>query len=431
LIFPRPSAVYLRIISSAVLAQALLSAGNFLVGLMLIRRTPPDQYGYYVLIVTAVLLLTSLQGAFIQPSMVKCLASAEIDERRDFIGGVYREQQRFLFFLASACALLLAVLWFFGVVGGSLALIVLAGITATMAAIYREFFRMVLFSYRLPMEALKVDTCYVILLLGGAFLATRTATPAVAAALALTVAAAAGGWLFARVLRRREGWNPHSAPGIIKSLAPMGTWALIGAAIHWTFSQGYVYLVAGTLDVTAVATLAATRLLMMPVNLMSSGIGSMTFPIVTNWLQYHPVRSVFHRLCMVAGAIACLAIVYFAVMWFLRDWIFAHVIKGVFPQRDTLLLLWSAVFLFMAVRDQMLYLPAAKGHFRIMAGLTLATAVLSLVISYVGMRFFGVVGALIGILAGEAFNILGFVALSLIEVRRAEAAVPAAGAEAQ
>jgi O-antigen/teichoic acid export membrane protein len=118
-------------------------------------------------------------------------------------------------------------------------------------------------------------------------------------------------------------------------------------------------------------------------------------------------------------------------MWFLRDWIFAHVIKGVFPQRDTLLLLWSAVFLFMAVRDQMLYLPAAKGHFRIMAGLTLATAVLSLVISYVGMRFFGVVGALIGILAGEAFNILGFVALSLIEVRRAEAAAPAAGAAAQ
>jgi O-antigen/teichoic acid export membrane protein len=81
----------------------------------------------------------------------------------------------------------------------------------------------------------------------------------------------------------------------------------------------------------------------------------------------------------------------------------------------------------MAVRDQMLYLPAAKGHFRIMAGLTLATAVLSLLISYVGMRLFGVIGALIGVLSGEAFNILGFIALSLIEVRKADIEARAEG----
>jgi O-antigen/teichoic acid export membrane protein len=425
---PRPSAAYLRIISSAVLAQALLSAGNFLVGLMLIRWAPQEQYGYYVLIVTAVLLLTALQGAFLQPSMVKCLASAEREERRDFVGGVYREQQQWLAVLAGLAAVVLAALWLFGVVSGPIALIVVAGIIATVAAIYREFFRMVLFSYHLPMQALKVDICYVALLLGGAFAATHTATPAISAALSLAFAALVGGWLFSRILRGREGWNRRGLPGAFKSVAPLGAWALAGAAIHWTFSQGYVYLVAGTLDVTAVATLAATRLLMMPVNLMSSGIGSMTFPIVTRWLQHHSVRSVFYRLSMVAGSIAALAMVYFLVMWFLRDWIFGHVIKGVFAQRDTLLILWSAVFLLMAVRDQMMYLPAAKGHFRIMAGLTLATAILSLVISFVGMHLFGVVGALIGVLAGEAFNILGFIALSLREVRAADAAARAAGA---
>ena len=89
-------------ISSAMLSQALLSAGNFAVGLMLIRRTPHDQYGYYVLIVTAVQLMTQLQIAFIQPSMVRRVAAGERAERRDFIGGAYREQRRRALLAAAA-----------------------------------------------------------------------------------------------------------------------------------------------------------------------------------------------------------------------------------------------------------------------------------------------------------------------------------------
>jgi hypothetical protein len=44
------------------------------------------------------------------------------------------------------------------------------------------------------------------------------------------------------------------------------------------------------------------------------------------------------------------------------------------------------------------------------------------------MHLFGVVGALVGVLAGEAFNILGFVALSLREIRLARGNEPVAGA---
>jgi O-antigen/teichoic acid export membrane protein len=286
--------------------------------------------------------------------------------------------------------------------------------------LYREYFRMVLLAYRLPMQALKVDIFYVTFLGTGAYLATLTPVPAMTAAITLAFAALVGGWLLSRMVWRHEGWNIRGAPGVLAEVAPLGTWAVVGAAIHWTFAQGYIYLVAGTLDVTAVATISATRLLMMPVNLMSSGIGSMTFPTVSKWLQDYPVRAVFHRLSLLAAGIAGLAMLYFVIMWFLREWVFTYVIKGHFEHRDTLLLLWSAVFLLMAVRDQMLYLPAARGRFRIMAWLTLLTAIVSLLISYVCMRMFGMVGALVGVLSGEAFNIVGFIALSLREIRHAD-----------
>ena len=403
-------------ISSAMLGQAVLSAGNFLVGLLLIRRTPHVQYGYYVLIITAVQLLTGLQVAFIQPSLVRCLAGADRAARRDFVGGAYREQRRQITLLAAGATFLSLGLWFWKILDDVIAPIVLAAIFALLATLYREYFRMVLLAYRIPLQALKVDAFYVVVLCAGAYLSTLTAAPAMMAALSLGLAGAVGGWLLSRMVWRHEGWVIHGSPHVFTEMAPMGKWAVAGAAIHWTFSQGFIYIVAGTLGVTAVATISATRLLLSPVNLMSFGLGSMTFPTVSRWLQDQPVREVFRRLSWLAAGIAALGALYVIVMWFFRDWIFIHVTKGRFEHRDTLLLLWSAVFLLMSVRDQMLFLPAACGRYRIMAWLTLATAIFSLVTCYVCMRLFGVVGALVGVLAGEAFNILGFVALSLREI---------------
>jgi O-antigen/teichoic acid export membrane protein len=404
-------------ISSAMLSQALLSAGNFAVGLLLIRRTPHAQYGYYVLIITAVQLLTQLQLAFIQPSLVRCLAVADRDARRDFVGGAYREQRRWVLTLAAAAAVLLVGLWYLNVIDDSTAPIIVAAIFAALSTLYREYFRMVLLAYRIPLKALQVDVFYVAVLCAGAYVATLTSAPATIAALTLGLAAAVGGWLLSRMVWQHEGWVLHGSPRIFSEMAPLGTWAVVGAAIHWTFAQGFIYIVAGTLGVAAVATISATRLLLMPVNLMASGLGSMTFPTVSRWLQHHPVRDVFKRLSWLAAGIAGLGGLYVIVMWFSRDWIFTYVTKGQFEHRDTLLALWSAVFLLMAVRDQMLFLPAARGRYRIMAWLTLATAIFSLVTCYVCMRLFGVVGALVGVLSGEAFNVFGFIALSLREIR--------------
>jgi O-antigen/teichoic acid export membrane protein len=394
----------------------VLSACNFLVGLLLIRRTEHAQYGLYVLIVTGVQLLTQAQGAFIGPALVRCLASAELAERRDFVGGAYREQRRRLVLLAIAATVVLAGLWCFKLVATPLVPLCIAAIAAALCTLYREYFRMVLFAYRLPLQALKADILYITLLSIGAYLATLTAAPAIVAAMALALAGAVGGWLLSRMVWQHEGWAIKGAPRIIAELAPLGTWALIGAAIHWSFSQGFIYVVAGTLGVTAVATISATRLLLMPVNLMATGLGSMTFPTVSRWLQHHRVGDVFKRLSLLAGGIGGLALLYELVMWIFRNWIFTHVVKGQFAHRDTLILLWSGVFLLMAMRDQMMYLPAARGRFRVMAWLTLLTAIFSLTTCYVCMRLFGVAGALMGVLAGEAVNILGFLALSMREI---------------
>jgi O-antigen/teichoic acid export membrane protein len=408
---------FLRLFSSGVAMQALLSAANFGVGLLLIRYTSDAQYGSYILVYNAVLLLTSLQNAFIQPSMVNRLARSDKPQRAGLIGGLYREQRQAVAYASVIATVVVVGLCLAQVITLHIALLVVAAIAAVAATLYREFFRMVLLNFRLASAVLGADSVYVCLLVLGVVAATFTPAPAVAAVLALAFSAWVGGLKLSQSQWKYEPWNTDGAKGVIRDIAPVAMWSAGGAAVHWAFSQGYSYLVAGTLNITAVAAIGASRLLMMPINLLSSGIGSLMLPLAAGWLRDRGPAFVFRRLLLFAGGVAMLAMCYFAIMWVLRDWISVHVLKKQFAERDVLLLFWSAIFLVMVLRDQLIYLPVAQGHFRMLMALTTISAISSLAVSYVCMRHQGVIGALIGVLAGEVINVVGIVALSIRDLR--------------
>jgi len=404
---------FARLLTSAVVSQALLSASNFAIGLILIRRTTDVQYGYYILSYNAILLLASLQNAFFNPPLAIRMNRLDRLGRGDLVGGLYREQRRILPALGAITVVIALGLWYARVLDANTGPLVLITVAAALAILHREYFRMVLFAHRRPHDVLLTDIFYVALIVSGVFAATFTPAPAVIAIFTLTLAATASGIFLLQTLRRFEPWNIHGTQGILREIAPLAVWSTAGAAIHWTFSQGYIYLVAGTLNVAAVAAIAATRLLMMPVNLLSTGIGSLMLPLASRWLSQHGAPVLWRRLCLFALGLAAATLCYFTVLWFLRDWIFSVILKKQFAQRDELLALWGAAFLMIVVRDQLVYLLAAQGRFRALTLLTLVGAVISLATSYWGMLQFGVSGALVGIVVGELISVIGIVILSL------------------
>ena len=398
---------FARFASSAVISQALLSATSFAIGLILIRRTSDIQYGYYVLASSAILLLTSLQNAFFNPPLARQIVKLDAAGRRELVGGLYREQRRIVPALSAIAAALAVALWVVGVLDANTGPLVLVTIAATVAVLHREYFRMVLFAHRNPHDVLRCDVFYVLLLVAGAFVATLSAQPAIAAVVTLCLAAVAGGALLARAQQQREPWDVDGAPGILRDIAPLAMWSVSGAAIHWSFSQGYMYVVAGTLDVASVAAIAATRLLMMPVNLLSTSMGPLMLPLTSGWLHEHGPGVVLRRLSLFALGLAAATTCYFGALWWLRDWIFAVVLKKQIAQSDTLLLLWGLTFLVAVVRGQFNWLLAAEGRFRYMTLLTLGSAVVSLAVSYLAMLRFGTTGAVAGILLGEVITAIG------------------------
>jgi O-antigen/teichoic acid export membrane protein len=406
-----------RMLGSAVTSQALLSAASFAVGLLLIRHTSDLQYGYFILASSAVLLIVSLQSSFLNPPLVNRITPLERPARGELVGGLYRDHTRVLLTGGAVAFVVAFALWSAGVLDRHTGPLIVVTIAAALATLQRNFFRMVLLAYRRPQDVLLTDTCYVALLVLGVYLAIRLPLPAVGAMVVTSLAAVATGVLLARALWRHESWDVRGAAGILREVAPLAAWSTAGAGIHWAFSQGYMYLAAGTLDVTAVAAIAATRLLLMPVNLLSSGIGTLMLPLTASWLHYHSSGFALRRLCAFAAGLACAALCYFAALWLVRDWIFSAVLQKEFAHRDALLLLWGLAFLPMVVRDQLLYFLVARQRFHQLTSLAFVGAVISLAAGYLGMLQIGVLGAPLGVLVGELINLTGIVVLSLMQVR--------------
>ncbi len=402
---------------SAIVDQALLSAASFAVGLILVRRTSDQQYGYYVLITNAVLLMVALQSSFIQPQLVTRMYGSDAAGRAQLVGGLNREQRRLLIWLATTAVIGTLLLFLGHLINRGQMFILIAATAAVIAALNREFFRMVLLGHRLTIKVLRADAVYVFALVGGVLAATFSPAPAATAAATTAISATLGGLLCARALWGFERWHKEGTRGILRQLAPLGTWSLVGSAVYWIVSQGYNYVVAGMLSVSAVAAIAATRLTTVPVGLLSIGIGTIMLPTAATWLNNYGPRGAFRRLILLAAALTSIAAIYFAALWWVRDWIFVHVLKRHIAQRDILLLLWWAITMLSVARDQLIYLLTVRHRFRLLTTVSMGNAIASLTVAYISIRHLGITGVLWGLLVGETLNVIGLIVLSMREIR--------------
>ena len=290
-----------------------------------------------VLIMSAVPLLAQLQSSFINPILQSEVTIAGVDQRRNFVGGLLREQRLLMLVVAVASLLVCGIAWGSGALNTAAAVIFVLGVLAAVAWLFREFFRMVLVLYRRPYDVLKGDVAFSAILISGVWLSTLTARPAVYSAVSIVTAAGIGGWFLSRHLRRHDPWNIDGAPGALIQTVRVGAWAATGSGIHWLFSQGYTFIVAARLNVSAVAAIAATRLLLKSPRRFFPRHCRHDVLDLNDLVKHHGARGLLRRVLLFAVIMAVATIAYLIVMWTTRDWIFLHIIKKDYPERDLLL----------------------------------------------------------------------------------------------
>lgn len=410
-------------LGSTVLSQALLSAANFFVAFILLRRLGDDQYGYYVLASVTLLLVASLQGAYFQPPIVVELARRGLAERKAFMGGLVGGRSRLVWGLALVVIVAQLVAWISNLISSQIEALLLAGSVSGIAVLFREFFRGVLLAYHRTQDVLRGDIAYVVLLLGSVFIVTLFPQATVLAIASVGLSALCSALILSRAAWRFEPWDLKGSLSAIRDIRAQGVWSVFGAAVHWTFSQGYTYIVAAMLDVRAVAALAATRLLLMPINVISSGANQSTFPLLSRWHEQIGFVATFRRTVRISTALVALFGVYVGLVWIFRGWLFNVLIHKSADHQDILIIIWSAIFLVMTIRDQFVSLLSVRARLEAVSKFTFASAVLAVFSIWFAIPMYGPAGALVGILVGELFNVAGLLLLSTLEIRRARAEV--------
>jgi O-antigen/teichoic acid export membrane protein len=402
----------LRLFSSAIVDQVVLSSANFLVGFVLIRFASDHDYGLFVLVQSALLLLVTMHNAYLTGPLAVLTSRLPAEERWQTIGAVKRVQRRLLRMVAPPLLVLPLLGYLSGLLTELLATVIASGIVAAWAALRREYLRNVLLMCSRPHELLGADAVYAVCLLAGVAAAVFAGNQVVlGATCALVIAAWAGAAAAHRSLATGPGWTEGGAVSNWPDIRRLGFWSLLGSSIYWFLGQSYSYMLVTRLDLTAVADVNATRLLLMPAIVLTIGVSSLLAPTASTWYAQVGVHRLVRRLLMFLLVVGLLEGIYFVVVWSGRDWLVTSVLHKHIQDRDRLLLLWGGVAIIALLRDVLQCALIAMGHLKSLAAQVGISAAIALLLMWYGLAWWGAAAVLIGQIVGELVNLAGIVLL--------------------
>lgn len=407
-----PRAGTVRLFGTALVDQVMLSAANFAVGLLLIRLTSDFDYGLYVLVQSAILLLTSAQGAWVSGPLSTLVPHKPPAEQRVFIGAVSGSQRRILRVLVPVALLLCFAGYGLRIYDALMAEVLACAVLAGWGALHRDYLRNLLLMLGKPAELLQTDVLYVVVLLAGVVWAAFGSHQAIVfTVMALAASAWASTALTHRSLARDPGWVQGDAAPAWRELRTMGLWALLAATLYWLFGQSYSYILATRLDLRAVADVNEARLLLTPMFIAAIGIQKILAPTAPRWFAQAGFHHLMKRVLWLLVITFVGDMLYFAVVWVFRGWLVGSLLHKHIHDRDELLLLWTAIGVIGLVREILQCCLTALGAYKSMAKQVALSAVVALVLMWFGTSWWGAAAVLIGQVAGELVNIAGIVLL--------------------
>jgi O-antigen/teichoic acid export membrane protein len=396
--------------SAAVAGQIILSAANFFIGFLLIRHAGDKTYGLYILLQSGLMFLTSTTSSIITGPLSVLLPARSVAERRDMASKVRHDQSSLLLRLLPLALLLTLAAYGLGFIGRNTALLAGVAAFAGWTALRRELFRGVLLACSLVHGVLVADTAYAVVLVLAILATIILPLPAeLTVPLALALAAWLGGRVACAQFARNPGWgDPKGAAHAWSEIRPLAIWTLSGTMIFWVFAQSYNYILAIRLDLSAVADVNAARLIMMPMVVITVGLGNILPPMAGNWYAEVGYAKLVRRLLLyVLLPLSVLYVVYSAVIWIISDWVIATVLRTEIHDHERLILLWALLALAGLVRDVIQSALFATGRLKFLTQQIAFSTVIALLVMTLGIPHWGAAAALIGQITGEVVNIIG------------------------
>lgn len=403
---------------ASLIDQALLSALNLALGLVLIRLATKTTYGIYSQIFVAGIFAATLLDALITGPMTTLAPGRTPAQRHSMVAFLYRFQLRASALMAlvfGAGAAVLAALFAPEVdplwLGLGFAVYVFAGAL-------REYRRSVGFIEGQSPQVLLMDLGYAVAAaLGAALLAWRgwLDVPAI-----FMVLGAAN--LVALLKPARWMHNRPEAGAEADSLAPAdervayraavgaiwqrGRWAMPGALVAWATNYGYLYISAAALGAAAAADLNASRLLLMPIALSVTAWSRVVRPVASRLFAAHHWHALDKLTWASVAGIELLTMLYVALLWWALPWLEQHVLGAKYAGMEPLILAWGGYFAVNAARWIGSSWLTSNDSYAILLISGVVSLVIMLVATAVLLPLYGIWGAILALVVVETVDLV-------------------------
>jgi O-antigen/teichoic acid export membrane protein len=385
--------------------QALTSAENFAVGVILVRNCTKAEFGVYIFGYGILVLGWSLIAAFITAQMSAAFSRQSLSEagRRIQCGGLLRS-------LLIACStttacgcvltLLLARLY---ILGSSETYYWLLLSCVLPGMCLRDFMRRYFFQERLEMRALFMDASALVLTIAALGALAALHVPHLNSVAAATLAMgglAVGIWaVLAGGLTPKR--RTDADPGQFRSLWLGGGWNIGATLVSWTQTQAYTFFVTAMLGLSGLATANAPRVLLTPITLLSTGLALPLLPRFakqrTAFESVLSIRSVGLLAAMTLMFVGC----YTLALWLARGALIPLILGNRYNDVWPCIVAWAIANIFTNIRIYYSTFLLAKGGFRELASANILSALFVLGLTGPLIHGFGVVGSIYSLALGE------------------------------
>ena len=384
--------------------QAILSAANFLVGIVLIKYVTKTDYGLYVLAYAIILFIVGLQNALITTQMTVLAPFKAKDEQDTFCYSLCVGQY-FLYAPAAGIAtILLLAFHHVDVISSEQCHLVGIVLIVTVGVLFREFCRSFFFLKSqsrnvLTMDIVFVATTFIGLLLGWLSYPEQLHIIAICvfgfASLASGLVAMDLGGISVKV-------DIRQSMASLKEAFAHGRWALGGIVLSLIQGQSYIYLLTAMSGPTRVAEVNAARLFLAPLSLLHMSFARVLLPKWSFMRQNGETERIIRMAKQAQRLLITIIVVFIAAILFAKDQLVGTLLTKDYTNIDIFILLWGVLSVVQTLRSSDSWILQAFHQFKQLTLANILSAVAALAIGALLLKIYGPEGTIVGMIVAEA-----------------------------
>ncbi len=406
-------------ISVTFVDQLSISFIQFFIGIVLIYRSVPEEYGLFSFLMAFYYLIASVQNALINTPLM--ILSPRLSQKeaytlsRGIVGLLFIGMLMFMFLT------LLGFFFFFRHFENvNLQLVhVFCFLFGLGPLSLRDFLRAEEFAQLRPVHALKRDLVYAFFVIAMIiFMVNFSKINSYnifiligVSALSITIIP------FVKICKPLPRWKEISFA--YQKSWKISAWSVWGATSSWFQMQAFVYLPFFLIGVKEVAYLSAARLVMMPPALLSGSWGNYFRPSASQKMSNGDLAGTLHFFFLSTFALVLVLCLYTCVALLLLRQLPTSWIPESYRNISEYVILWAIIIFFMTIRSTLSYLYQVSLAFKQLAIRGMVSAVFTIASTWYLIIKLGLNGTLKGRIAGE-FLLMILLAAGATKVIRAK-----------